>query len=444
MSPPGLCLVVLGLVSGTPPENLTLDLQGKLETQVGTNLSLGTPVGSVSALLSFTPGVLVEDRSEIGDLKLSYTPLLYFQVPAGPGYPSQVLVLNRVNYEATNQLGRTATISLTGALWFGDQNFSPVVNQGVVPGQPAGVPLPPGALPPVELLKVLYSTTQLGFSLLTSPTLQLALAAGFLYTEGTNDASRLQLPLQRGPFAVARADFLLSKRDTLTPALRVGFLSYGPIFWAPGEGTESGSTVTIPHFQEGLDLTATVLTLKWEHQESAALRTEAAVGGALFNQTSSYDVPVGQTGNLLWIPRSLPVPASTFLLPILSARALYTVSFQEEQPLVFGASAALAPFVNQFAGTVYERVEGTLSADWSPSPFLRLGGSAVVADSFYPEEFDFRMEARAVWSVATSVAVAVGARVAWIDYAVPGALTAYNGFNWSVFISVTGATGALF
>ncbi len=445
MSAAGLCLVLLGMVSGTPPENLSLDLEGRLETLVGTNISAAVPPKHVSAIFSLTPGVLLTDRSQTGVLKLSYTPLLYLTVPGSDAYPAKVLVLNRFNYDASNQLSRTSSISLIGALWFGDQNYSPVVNQGLAPGsgtgQPSGIPPPPGQLPAVQIIRVITSTTQLGFTLATSATVQLAFAAGFLFSEGANDASRLELPLQRGPFVLARSEFLLSERDTLTPALRVGFLSYGPIFWTAGSTVENGSSVTVAHFQEGLELLASELTLKWGHQESRALRTEAAVGLAVFNQSSSSDVPVGQTGELLWYARSIPVPAETFPEPIARATVLYNVFPDEEPPLQLGATAALAPILNQFAGTVYERVEGILTADWTLSPFVRLGALAGEAYTFSPPETDIRGEVRAVWSPATSVAIAGGVRAAWINYVVPGA---FNGFSWSVFINVTGATGALF
>ena len=443
MPPPGLCLVILGMVSGTPPEVVSLDLEGKVETLVGTNLSPGVPPGTVSTLFNFTPGVVLKDLSQTGQLKLSYTPLLYFFVPSGV-FPSELLVLNRFTYEATNALSRTVSLSLTGALWFGDVNYSPVVSLGAPPGtgtgQPPGTVLPPGQLPQVQLIRVLTSSTQLSLGLITSSTVVVTLAAGFLYSEGTNAASRLELPLQRGPYLLARSDVQLNERDTLTPALRVGLLSYGPIFQTGGAGTENGSTVVIPHFQEGLNLFGTELTLKWGHQEGRELHTEFAAGAALFNESSSYDVITDQ-GPLLWYSRSSLVPANTFVDPIVRATLLYRVNPEEEQPLVLGAFAALAPVINQFQGTVYERVEASLSADWGPSPTLRLSAFAALADSFSPQELDVRGEVRAVWTPATSVALALGGRVAWVNYAIP---STFNGFSWTVFFSITGATGALF
>ncbi len=443
MSPAGLWLVILGAVAGEPPpppETWNLDLEAKLESLVGTNISVGAPVNSVSALFSLTPGANLVDRWETGNFSLRYAPLLYLFVPSGQGYPSSVLVLNRVSYEAATELDRTAKLSLNGSLWFGEQNYSPVVNLGTAPGAgaglPPGAPLPPGQLPQVQLLRIISSFTQLTFSFSSSPTAQFAFSGGYIYTEGANASSRLQLPLQQGPFVVARSDVLLNERETLTPSLRVGLLRYGPIFWAAGATTESGSTVTVPHFEEGLQIVSTELALRWGHQETRLLRTELAAGVGVFNQSASQDVLSG----LVWFGQSLHVPADTSVDPIVRARLVATF-LSEAQPLELTLYAGLAPLVNQFSGTVYERVEGSVSADWTLNPFVRVGVTGGVADSFTPQETDVRGEVRAVWSPATSVAVAVGARLAWVDYSTPSTL---NGFNWTVFLSVTGATQGLF
>jgi hypothetical protein len=445
MSPAGLCLAILGAVTGappTPPESFDVDLEAKLESLVGTNLSLGVPMGAVSALFNLTPGVQMVDRWQTGNFTLRYAPLLYVFVPEAPG-ESGVSVLNRVNYELMTQLSHTTSLSLTGSFWYGDQNFSPVVNQGLPPGPgtgPPGTPPPPGVLPQVQIIKVISSYSQLSFSVVTSPTVKLTFSGGYVYTEGADASSRLQLPLQHGPFVLLRSDVAVSQRDTLTSILRVGLLTYGAIYWAAGAVTETGSTVSVPHFQEGLYLLGSELTGQWGHQESKELRTELAAGVAVFNQSSSQDVLISQPGDLVWLGRAFPVPAATTVDPIIRARLLYRF-FSDLQPVDFTLFAALAPLLNQFAGQVYERLEGSAALDWTLSPFVRVGASGGVADTLSPQEFDVRGEVRAVWSPAASVAVALGARVAWVNYSTPGVL---NGFNWTVFLSVTGATGALF
>lgn len=446
MAPPGLCLFLLGVVSGTPPEDLTLNVGAKLETAVGTNLSSEVPPGSVSVLISLTPSAVLSARSQTGSVKLSYTPLLYGSLPTSEQFSSKVLVLHRMTYEATNQLSPIASISLTGSFWYGDQNYSPVTSQGVAPGsgigQPSGTQLPPGTLPQEQVLKVLQSVTQLGLSLATSATVDFKFDVGFLYSEGADAVARLQLPLQRGPFILVRSDVLLNERDTLVPALRVGLLYYGPIFREAGSGNENGSTVVVSHFQEGLGLHDVELTLKWGHDESRALHTELGAGIAHIHFNDSSDVLLGQSGDLVWIGRtpSVPVPGEPFFYPIVTGSLRYRV-FSEVGPVDLSVSAGLAPLINQFAGTVSQRLAGTFFLDWFPTPLLRLETSAGVSNTFNPEDFEVRGDISAVWSPAATVAIAVGARAAWVQYAIPGAL---NGFSWSVFLSVTGASGALF
>ncbi|HXX29265.1 MAG TPA: hypothetical protein VEJ89_00935, partial [Myxococcaceae bacterium] len=110
------------------------------------------------------------------------------------------------------------------------------------------------------------------------------------------------------------------------------------------------------------------------------------------------------------------------------------------QPLELTAAAALTPIVDQFAGTVFERLEGIVSAQWLPSPRLELEASAGAAASFNPQDVDVRGEVRMLWKASLHFALSVSARVAWVNYSVPGAL---NGFSWSVSLGVAGATGQL-
>ena len=443
MAPAGLCLVLLALAPSSPPESLTVDLGARLETLVGTNISGGSPAGAVSAILSLAPGVVLDERSRTGGLKLTYVPLLY-TTDLGGTLPTKLLVLQRLGFEAQNNVSPTAGVFLNGSVWYGDQDYSPVVNQGVPPGRVSntpGQPVPPvfpGTLPQIQVLRVFDSSTRVGFWLLTSRTVRLDFDVGFTWDEGTNAFSRLTLPLQRGPFLDARAEIQLSSRDTLTPALRAAVLGYGPIYRAAGSNDEKGSTVFVDHYQYGLYLGGSELTASWAHQESSALRTQLGAGLGIVYQSSSYDQPLANHGDLIWVGAQIPVPASAFVYPIVTAAVHYRVSV--EQPLELTAAAALTPIVDQFAGTVFERLEGIVSAQWLPSPRLELEASAGAAASFNPQDVDVRGEVRMLWKASLHFALSVSARVAWVNYSVPGAL---NGFSWSVSLGVAGATGQL-
>ncbi|HMK72181.1 MAG TPA: hypothetical protein VK454_02515 [Myxococcaceae bacterium] len=440
----GLCLVLLTAAPSSPPVSLTLDLGAALETVVGTNISPGSAPGEVAAMISLAPGVVVQERSATGELRLSYIPLLY-TTALGGNVPKKLLVLQRIGFEAHNQISRSAGVFLAGNIWYGDQNYSPVVSQGTPPERvsgPPGQPAPPafpGTLPQFQVLRVFESSTRVGFYLLTSSAVRLDFDVGYTWNEGADAASRITLPLQRGPFLDARAEIQLSSRDTIVPALRAATLAYGPIYRAAGTTDEKGSTVVADHYQVGLNLSGSELTATWAHQESHALSTQLGAGLGLVYQGSSYDHPLVNQGHLIWIGAQIPVPADAYVYPIVSGRVTYRIS--GEQPLELSAAAALTPIVNQFAGTVYERLEGIVSTRWFPDARVELQASVSAAGSTNPQEVDVRGELRARWNVSTHFAFTLGSRLAWVNYSVPGAL---NGFSWSVFLGVAGATGSLF
>jgi hypothetical protein len=428
----GLCLLLLAASPAPPGESLTIDVGAKAETTVGTNLAGGAPADAVAAVFSIAPAVVVEEKMHTGALKLVYAPLLYTTAVA-PGSPARLLVLNRFRVETLNQLSRTTGITFSSDLWFGDQDFSPVVSQGVAPGQGQGPgnPVYPGQLPQVRLIRVIDSDTRVGFYVLTSRNVRVDFDVGYTWNEGANPVSRLELPLQRGPFVDVKSEFKLEGQDSLVPALRAAMLTYGPIFRAANSNDEKGSVVKDEHFQLGLRLSGAELTLRWLRQQTSALSIQAGAGVGLVYQSASRDVLTAAPAV------SVAVPASSFVYPIVAAAVNYRVSFQE-QPLLLTAAAGLTPIVNQFAGTVFERLEGTVIAGWGPSPRLQFEISGTAAASFNPQDVDLRAEVKAVWQPSTHFALATGARVAWVDYSVPGAL---NGFSWSIFVSISGATG---
>ena len=66
--------------------------------------------------------------------------------------------------------------------------------------------------------------------------------------------------------------------------------------------------------------------------------------------------------------------------------------------------------------------------------------SAGAAASQNPREVDVRAELRAVAQSTDHLVFAGGLRLAYLNYAIPGAL---NGTSWVLFISITGASGKL-
>jgi len=455
----GLCLVLLSAGAGdtaqapapgeAPPEEeavavpkapaeerFTFNIGAKLESLVGTELQGSFTQSQVTSNFILEPGALIRERSNTGQVTISYIPWLLY----APADPNQRLFFNRLLVVAEQKLSRTTGISLVWRFWLGDQSFSPVVNLGTPPGpgsgQPPGTTIP--QVPQVATLPLLDTSVRLGFYVITSTQLRLDFDAGFQWAEGTTAAARLQLPLQRGPFVDATGIWKLVGNDSLTGKFRSGLLVYGPVYRPGGSNNENGSTVLLPHFNTGLSILGSELGLKWSHSVNANLSTELGGGLGVVWQSSSYDIPSLTDEDLLWLHRT-PVPATTTAYPLLGASIRNQVPLIG-QTLAFSAAAALLPIVNQFSGTVIERLDLSASVVWGVGRQWTFIASAGAAASQNPREVDVRAELRAVAQSTDHLVFAGGLRLAYLNYAIPGAL---NGTSWVLFISITGASGKL-
>ncbi len=454
----GLCLVLLtaGADPGAGPkpgateeetgapkapteERYTFNLGAKLESLVGTELQGSFNQTEVTSNFILEPGVLFRERSGTGQVTLSYVPWLLY-TPADPG---QTLFFNRLLVDVQQRLSRTTGLSLVWRFWLGTQSFSPVVNLGTAPGPGTGTGQPPGTtipqVPQVATLPLLDTSVRLGFYVLTSASLRLDFDAGFIWSEGTTDVARLSLPLQRGPFVDAIGTWKLANHDAIIGTFRSGLLAYGPVYRPGGSNNENGSTVLLPHFNTGLSILGSELGVKWQHALSTNLSTELGGGLGVVWQSSSYDIPSLTDEDLLWLHRT-PVPASTTAYPLLGASIRDQVPLSAGQTLLISGTLALLPIVNQFSGTVIERLDISASAVWVVGRQWQFVASAGAAASQNPREVDVRAELRAVAQSTDHLVFAGGIRLAYLNYAVPGAL---NGTSWVLFIDITGAAGKL-
>jgi hypothetical protein len=436
VGPSALWLILFAAAPAPPGQELTVDVGAKVETQVGTSLAGVAPAGTVSGNLQLEPGILIQERSATGVLTLSYIPWLLASTTT-----SKVLVLNRFRAEADNQLSHTAGIRLGGVVWVGDQNFSPVLNLGVPSGTgpPPTGPTIPSQLPSVNVLQVLDTSGRLGFYVQTSRTLRLDVDGAFVWTQGANAVSRLQLPIQRGPVLEVRATLGLGPSDTLIPTLRSALLVFGPIFRAAGGTNESGSTVTQTHFQTELDLLGTEVGARWQHRFSPDLSTELVGGVGLVRQGPSYDVLTVSSTDLTPQPVRLPVPSSYRVYP-LAGVTLRDHLAPGGQPLDIALTAGITPIVDRFAASVFERFGASATVRWGFVARWRLEASAAIGLVTNPLELSYQGEARVVWQPGTHWQFAAGARTAFVNYNTP---TSLNGLSWVVFLSASGATGRL-
>jgi hypothetical protein len=450
----GLCLVLLtaaadsseGLGAPPPPasttavaqEQFTFDLGAKLESMLGTQLVGSFTQNTVTTNFVLEPGVFFQQRSRTGQLTISYVPWLLYT----PSDSDQALVFHRILVESQQQLSRTSGVSLVARLWVGDQTFSPVVNLGVGPNGGGGQAPPTTTIIPVvpslASLRLLDTSVRVGFYLLTSVQLRLDFDAGFVWSEGLGATAQQVLPLQRGPFVDMLATLKLGPHDTLVTSLRSGLLVYGPVYRPGGVNNENGSTVLLPHYNTGLEILGNEVNVKWQHAINSTLSTDLGAGMGVVYQSQSYDIPTLVDQDLLWLHRS-PVPATVGFYPLFGASIRDNVPIVD-QTLLFTGTVAVIPIINQFSGTVVERVDTSASAIWGLGTNWLLTASVGGAGSVNPREIDGRAELRAVFQAGPHVVLAGGARLAYLNYAVPGA---FNGTSWVLFFSVAGATGKL-
>ena len=446
----GLCLVLLTLgadasedaeAAGVKPvaeEQFTVNLGAKLEALLGTELIGTVDQYTVTSNFVLEPGVLIQEKSHTGQVTISYVPWLLYT----PAEPTQKLLFNRFLVDVQQQLSRTLGVFLVTRVWWGQQTFSPVVNLGTPPTGGAGQGPPTVStipqVPNAATLDLLDTSARFGFYILTSAVFRLDFDVGYVYSEGLNALARQELPLQRGPFLDAIGTLKLQAHETLLMTVRSGLLAYGPVYRPSGSNNENGSTVLLPHYNIGLSIFGTEAGLKWQHSVNANLSTELGAGIGVVYQSSSYDIPSFVDEDLLWLHRT-PVPATTTAYPIFGA------SIRDQVPLVLqtlllSATAAVLPIVNQFSGTVVQRLDVSASALWGVGPNWLFEASGGMAAALNPRQLDARAEIRAVFQAGPHVVIAGGARIAYLDYAIPGAL---NGTSWVFFISVAAATGKL-
>jgi len=422
--------------TGPKLEKLNVDVGAKEESQLGTEL-VGSPIaGAISTNFLLEPAIVLEERARTSDFLLAYDPWLLYS----PSVPDQILTLHRFRFQVAQQTSRTAGVTLSGSVWFGEQSFSPVVSLGLPPGSgtPTGPglqpPAFPGQLPAVSSLKTFQASVRAGFYWLTSSQVRLEFNAGFTWAQGATPAARLQLPLQRGPFVDAHAYLTLSREDVLVPILRSALLVFGPVFVPAGGFDPDLTTALVPHFETGLHIWTTEVELQWQHQLSRDLVTGLGAGVGIVNFSSFNQVLVPPM-ELVWIP-SVSVPSELSLYPLAAASLRYQVPL-ENQSLSFAAAVALRPNVNQFNATVYETLGASAVVIWGMAPDWRLEVSAGAAAANTPKERDFQGGIRLSWQPIPNFVLAAGARVANTEYFLP---TVLNGFNWMVFLSVAGAT----
>lgn len=178
---------------------------------------------------------------------------------------------------------------------------------------------------------------------------------GFVYGGGTDERSRAQLPLQSSPRITSKLSWLASLKDTI--AGLVGF-QYVRFYQVP-------ATATSPA-KEGARIAIAELAANYQH---------------LFAEHTVLDATLGVTASFGQIPDATNTLKNvTGVGPLVGAGIAHRETWRGQQ-LDLRADAKLAPFVDRFAGTVYQRVEGGVGAAWSNSDHFNASLGTGVARS---------------------------------------------------------------
>jgi len=243
---------------------------------------------------------------------------------------------------------------------YGTLDLSTLNREGAVAGQPAP---PPPVRTGLGLVQELTTDTSVGLDWYLTQRLTLTLTGGFVYGGGTDEVSRRSLPLQSSYRVGSKLAWLASRLDTF--ALNASG-QYVRFFQVPAYNDGMREVAANPG--------ARVVILELSTRYDRLLAEETTV-----------DVTVGITGVVGQIPNTDPNVPGAFKT-INNPGGLVAAGFSHREQLKgqqvdFRLNASLAPFVDRFAGSVYQRVEAGGTIGWSNAQRFSASLSAGVARS---------------------------------------------------------------
>ena len=429
---PVLLSFVLAADGGKPAETRPPEPPQQEPSRAGPSLLVeSSEVPPPASPLTFTLGARAELRSghpleglavttnpdaATTDLEINPLGALKFTFPAGSvavAYEPRIFIIASQANQKVYYLhrGRLSFEDRPAARWrlyvnsrtsYGEYDYNPLSGlQGAQPGTGAprtpagGPPAPPvlGTAPDQRFVKILDFEASGGAVYDAARNLEWISSLGYRANGGADTAARTSVPLQRGPIG-----------------------STGPR-WSIGPLDSLLTLVDFSHvrFSNGPRSTLVNLTSNWTHVWNPGLETDLLGGIGWFN---SSDVP-GQA------PFSDYKPVGGF--------ALRQVLAGRKARLRNEIQVIAAPATDPLAGTVSERVRGYLSSALTLRERLVLSLTGEVGQTIGLAQRDARIEARVSYAFAPQLAVALGARVAWLEsYNLPG----NKGFGWLGFVSV--------
>jgi hypothetical protein len=206
-----------------------------------------------------------------------------------------------------------------GAMSFADLTFAPSAE---------GAPPRVDVVPSSQIIQFESTTTTLR-SRTETPRWNLGSSVGYQLSGGADSASRLVIPLQKGPVAEATATYAGSPVDGFATTLNGSETAFS-----------SGPDIILGEGDEG-----------WKRRWSAATETDFTLGVSEARVRAS---PLAQS-----VDQTNPVAEAILEQRLLTDGDRVTVRI----------GSRLGPVVNRLLGIVDERIQGTLEFKWTHGPF---------------------------------------------------------------------------
>jgi hypothetical protein len=295
----------------------TLTLSDRTETRLR---DPGDTPTAPSVDIATMPEARLSLASSRSNFALAYTPRLTLWDVNDVGLRPLWLDAGSARFES--RYGRT-TLSLAqeasyGSMSFADLTFAP---------SPEGAPPRVDVIPSSQIVEFESTSTTLG-SRTETHRWTLGSSIGYQLSGGADSASRLVIPLQKGPVAEAEATFAGSPVDGFATTLNASETTFS-----------SGPEIILGEVDEG-----------WRRRWSAVTETDLTLG---VSEGRVRPSPLAQA-----VEQTNPVAEVILEHRILTDADRVTIRI----------GSRLGPVVNRLLGIVDERIQGTLASKWTHGP----------------------------------------------------------------------------
>jgi len=238
----------------------------------------------------------------------------------------------------------------------------------------------------------------------TLRSLELVGSAAYALSGGLDELAQTVLPLSRNGTINGRADFAVTRSDTFT----------------------SNASVGVTTFSNGAKTAVESAFVGWRRQLTRATQGDVSAGVNVSQSIypASQDTVVGAG-------------------PSASLGVSHQLSVKHPHQLLGSARVTYSAAIDPYGLGAYQRIEGTLAADYSAMGWLAFGLRATGAKGLSPSNLRnglWQLEFTSRFAVEQHLAISGGLRGAWISpsqAALGDAAFPVQSFQWAAFVSLT-------